>query len=297
MTVDQVINVLVAVAVVVLMFAIGLGLSVAKVLAAAGNRRLLLGGFVANDLLVPAASVGLLLLFRAEPMVAAGFLIVAACPGAPYGPPLTAVARGDVAVAAGFMVMLAASSAIVVPLLLAGLLPLVSSGEPLRVNAARMALTLCAVQLFPMGAGLALRHWRPRLADRLLAPANRASVVLNISAIGLIVWVHFPMLAAIRPAGFLGMSALVLAALSAGWVLGGPGAANRRAMAITTSVRNVGVGLVIATSSFPGTAAVTATLAFGVFQTVVMGLVALGWGQLAPAAARGQRGDRRLRET
>lgn len=56
--------------------------------------------------------------------------------------------------------------------------------------------------------------------------------------------------------------------------------ANRKAMAITTSIRNVGVGLVIATSSFPGTAAVTATLAFALFQSLVMALVALGWGKL-----------------
>jgi BASS family bile acid:Na+ symporter len=54
-------------------------------------------------------------------------------------------------------------------------------------------------------------------------------------------------------------------------------------MAITTSVRNVGVGLVIAASSFPGTPAVTATLAFALFQTLVLAILALGWGRLAPA--------------
>ena len=54
-------------------------------------------------------------------------------------------------------------------------------------------------------------------------------------------------------------------------------------MAITTAVRNVGVGLVIATSSFPGTPAVTATLAFALFQTILLAMVALAWGRLAPA--------------
>jgi hypothetical protein len=37
---------------------------------------------------------------------------------------------------------------------------------------------------------------------------------------------------------------------------------------------------VIATSSFPGTPAVTATLAFALFQTVAMALLVLGWGRL-----------------
>jgi len=52
-------------------------------------------------------------------------------------------------------------------------------------------------------------------------------------------------------------------------------------MAIATSVRNVGVSLVIATGSFPSTAALTATLAFGLFQTILLALLALSWGWLA----------------
>jgi hypothetical protein len=52
-------------------------------------------------------------------------------------------------------------------------------------------------------------------------------------------------------------------------------------MAMVTSVRNVGVGLVIAADSSPGTAAITAVTAFALFQTVVMALVAIGWGRWA----------------
>ncbi len=37
-------------------------------------------------------------------------------------------------------------------------------------------------------------------------------------------------------------------------------------MTLTTLLRNVGVGLVIATSNFPGTAAMTATLAYGLLE-------------------------------
>jgi hypothetical protein len=48
-------------------------------------------------------------------------------------------------------------------------------------------------------------------------------------------------------------------------------------------VRNVGVSLVIATGSFPGTKAVTAATAFALFQTLVMALVALSWVRLLAA--------------
>ena len=43
---------------------------------------------------------------------------------------------------------------------------------------------------------------------------------------------------------------------------------------------NVGVSLVIATGSFAGTQAVTAATAFAIFQTIIMAVVALGWGRL-----------------
>lgn len=284
MSVDRLINVLVVVALMELMAAIGLSETFTDIIGVVRNRRLVFQAALANYVCVPAIAVGLLLLFHAQPMVAAGFMITAVCPGAPFGPPLTVMAKGKVAVSVGLMVILAGSSAIVAPLLLHWTLPLVSGSESLNVDANRMLVTLLVTQLLPLCGGMAVRQWRPELAARLLKPANLTSAILTLSMIGLILVVHFPTLIAIRPRGFAGMLALVLAALAAGWLLGTPGQGNRKAMAISTAVRNVGVGLVIATSSLPGTAAVTATLAFGLFQTIVLALIALGWGRLVPAS-------------
>jgi BASS family bile acid:Na+ symporter len=288
MNADQLINVLVTVTLVELMLAIGLGASFREVLSVATSPRAMLQAAVANYVCVPAAAVGLLWLIRAQPLVAAGILCAAVCPGAPYGPPLTAVAKGNTTAAVGLMVMLAASSAVVAPLLLRGLLPIVTDSNSITVDAGRMVGTLLATQLLPLFAGLALREWRPVLAARLLTPANRLSAVLNLAVIVLILAAHFRALAEIRPVGFAAMLALVLSALAAGWLLGMPGSENRKAMAITTSVRNVGVSLVIVTTSFPGTSAVTAALAFALFQTLVMALLAFGSGRAGrPSIDRG----------
>ena len=48
------------------------------------------------------------------------------CPGAPHGPPFTAIAKGNAAVSVGLMVILAAASSIVASMLLHVLLPLMS---------------------------------------------------------------------------------------------------------------------------------------------------------------------------
>lgn len=280
---DRLINTLITITLVEMMIAIGLGVNASDVIGVAKNWRLVSRAMLANYVCVPASAVALLFLFGAPSMVAAGFLITAVCPGAPYAPPFTGLAKGNVAVAVGAMVILAGSSAILAPLLLAFLLPLFSAGETLRVDARAMVVTLLATQLLPLFVGLALRQWRPGLAARLLKPANRASVVLNLSAIGLIIAAQWSSLIAIRPMAFVGMLALVSASFAFGWLLSMPGGGNRTAMAITTSVRNVGVSLVIATGGFPGTPVVTATLAFGLFQTLVLALVAWGWGR-APLA-------------
>jgi BASS family bile acid:Na+ symporter len=286
MTIDRLTNLLVTVTLVEMMAAIGLAVRFADLVGVGRSGRLVVRALLANYVGVPAAAVGLLYLFNAQPMVAAGFLILAVCPGAPYGPPFTAIARGNVAVAVGLMVILAGSSAVLAPILLHYLLPLAAGNEPLTVDATRIVVTLLATQLVPLCVGVAVRQWRPHLADRLEKPANLVSKVLNLAVVALILAAQFPLLAEIRPRGFAGMLALLIASWAAGWLLGGPGRESRKAMTLTTSLRNVGVGLVIATGAFAGTAAVTAALAYGLFEVVGSLLLALAWARRAAATAR-----------
>src|SRR5262249_7369979 len=286
---NDLINIFAAITLFEMMVAIGLGVSSADVLRVATDWRLVSKAALASYVCVPAAAVGLLILFNADPYVAAGFLVAAVCPGAPYGPPFTGIARGNVVVSVGLMVILAASSALIAPSLLHVLLPFVlqflpdlpRDSEPLAIEGGKVLFTLLVAQFLPLCIGLAVRQWQPSLADRLKKPANLLSLVLNLTLLTLIIFVHSDMLLAIPLRGFVGMLALVLAGVAAGWVVGGAGRPS--AMVRAASVRNVGVGLVIVTAAFSGTPAVAATTAFALFQTVVMALIAVAWGRLASA--------------
>jgi hypothetical protein len=108
-------------------------------------------------------------------------------------------------------------------------------------------------------------------------------MILNLLTLGLILYSQFDMLVAVPLRGYLGMLVLVLASASAGWLLGGPG--TRTAMVMATSVRNVGVSLVIVTAAFAGTRAIAAATAFAIFQTILMASVAAMWGRLAIASS------------
>lgn len=291
MPIDKLTNLFFTILLIEMMVTIGLGVKLEDVVAVASNWRLVVRAGFANYICVPLVAIGLLLLFHPHPMIAAGFLIAAVCPGAPYGPPFTGIAKGDVSRAVGLMVILAGSSAALAPLLLGVLLPWISANQALHVNVEKMLVTLIGSQFLPLCVGLGVRYWYPSLAAKLKKPASLVSMGLNLLGIGGLIVLQYRMLLEIRLIAFAGMLALVIAALTAGWLLGGPGNDDGKALGVATSVRNVGVSLVIATGSFPGTPAVTATMAFALFQTVVMAAVAVAWGRLTPASidiARGK---------
>lgn len=285
MQINTIINLLATGALFAMMVTVGLGVSIGDLLSIAKDWRLLFRAGVANYLIVPAVAVGLLMLFHPVPMVAAGFLIAIVCPGAPFGPPLTAMAKGKVVTAVGLMAVLAGSSAIIAPLLLRFLLPMVAGKGNLSVDPIKILTTLLLSQFLPLCLGLALRHAKPDFAERLKKPATRVSALLNLVLIALVFIVQFRMLQQIRVRGYLGMLVMVAATLIAGWLLSGAGKELRKTMAITTSTRNVGVALVIAAGSFPGTPAITAATAYALFQIFAVLLVAMAWGRMSSSSA------------
>jgi bile acid:Na+ symporter, BASS family len=295
MSLDQAISVLVAVTLIEMMLATGLGARLVDVIGAARDVRLVLGASLANYVAVPFAAVLLLLLADADPMAAAGILILAVCPGAPYAPPLTALARGRTATSVGLMVILAGSSVVIAPLLLFFMLPLATGGADLHVEPLGLLGAIMATQLLPLCCGLAVNHWRPDWAARWLAPAVLVSKVLNAATLAVILTWHFPQLLDIRPGGILAMLILLGVSLGAGWSAGGRRGQDRRALALTTSIRNVGLGLVIASSTFAGTSAVTAVMIYGLLQLLGAFLLALWWRRTpSPAEVRPDRQARAL---
>jgi predicted Na+-dependent transporter len=81
MEVVQLVNLLAAVTLSEMMVTLGLGVRASDVMAVGKQWELLSRALLANYVIVPGAAFGLLLLFHTGPMVAAGFLVAAVCPG------------------------------------------------------------------------------------------------------------------------------------------------------------------------------------------------------------------------
>jgi BASS family bile acid:Na+ symporter len=206
MSIDQIIDVLVTITVIQMMVTIGLGVTFAKVADVATNLRLAAQAALANYLLVPMAALALLQLFHSSPLVAASILMVAVCPGGPYGPAFTATAKGNLAISVGLMVILVGSSAILAPLILYVLLP-ISSGDQPTNDATKIVATLAPTQLLPLCIGVVIRDRRPKLAERLVKPANQLNAALNLAVFTVITVVEFHLLESIGGPGFAGMLA------------------------------------------------------------------------------------------
>jgi BASS family bile acid:Na+ symporter len=245
-----------------IMLSIGLGVRVDQILAALRRLPLVLAAVAINFGVVPLVTCGLLYLFEPQPLVSAGFLILAVCHGAPVGPTFTSLARGDVPFATGLMIVLAALSAVLAPALLTVMLPWFADQGAYRFDYLAIVKTLLVTQLLPLAVGLALSALRPSVAERTAKPLSLIANLLLLALVGLILATHFELLRAIRLRGWMGMLALLAASLLIGWSSGGAERKTRRATAVTTGARNAAVGLVIVAANFADTAAVTAVVAY-----------------------------------
>lgn len=280
MTTDQMVNILTIVTLFEMTIAMGLELKFTEVFEVAKDWRLILRAEFANFVLQPAAAMAVLLVVKPTPMAAAGIILLAACPAAHYAMPFTKFAKGKLAAAAGLLVVLAASTLIFAPIVIDVLLPRFSGGSAqVHVPTGKVITTLAFIILLPLVIGMSLQHWRPTLADRLQKPANRLSVLLNVTMLGCILLVQGHQLARIHPVGYVGIAVLAVASLVIGWLLGGPHSGNRKALAQNTLLRNMGPGLVIATAApFAGTPAAPVIVAATLVNGLVGILAAYWWG-------------------
>lgn len=268
MTSAQWIGLLNVAALVAIMLSMGLRVRPEAVWSAARPARLVMFCVLANYVLVPLIALGLLLLFQADPFVSIGFLVLAICPGAPVGPPITGLARGNLAQAISMMVLLAALSAVLSPALLAALAPRLTPAGEINVDPLTIARNLFAAQLAPLAIGLALHRWKPTWADRLNRPLSLLANLLLVILLSVIIASNLPDLVKVKFLAWFGMTLLFAASWIVGWVCGGRSNDSRKAIAITTVNRNVAVGLMIVADSFAKTPAVVAVVAYGLFSIV-----------------------------
>ena len=258
------------------MTAVGTAVTIADFRALAGRRLLLVVAVAVNVVLVPGLAVALCMAAGLAPSATLGIVLAAAAPGGGTGALLTLHARGDLALSAALQGVLAPLGLVSAPLWaqLSGQ-DVVPSGW---AGAGLVAGGLVG-QVAPLVVGMWLRRRDP---DRAVGVHRVARRIADVLLAALIVYFVVTAGGQLPELGWLpiGVAALlVLVCLSATAIpwLGRPTA--RRAVGMTSAVRNLSLALFIATPA--GAGVVVALLAYGLVMYVLSVPVAVRLGRAA----------------
>ena len=261
--------------VILLMLGVGMGTSFRQVVEAVRQFGVVLRGVLANFLVTPALIYLVLLSLPLSPDVKIGIMLMAAAPVAPMAPPFVEGAKGDVAYGVGLMVVVAILSVVLTPLILGLALPKSEAG--VQVDPMQIVQTLITVQLIPIGIGMTICQLSPGWAEKLLKFVPRIGQIGLLAGVGLLMASQSEHILSISLLTYLVIALLVVGCLFIGdWMLVGKSESKRRALAVSTALRNIPLAFLIASTSFPDSAVGPVTLVF----SVLMMLLSVLYGKL-----------------
>ena len=227
------------------MLAMGLGLTVAEIIAPLRNVRLVALSLLVNFVLMPLAAFALVSLLRLDHPLGMGLLLLGTAAGAPFLPKLAQIAKGNLAFGVGLMVLLMMVTVGYLPVVLPSLLPGVSV-DPLKI-----ARSLLLLMLLPLSGALVVRAYFPGVAVRVKPLLDRLSNLGLILLVVLIVVGNVSnVLAVFGTRGILAGLLFIGIGFCMGWLLGGPDGSTRRVLALGTAQRNIAAALVVGSQSF-----------------------------------------------
>ncbi len=254
--------------VVLLMVGVGMGTSLRLVVDAIREFGLVIRSVLANFLVTPLLVFLVLVSLPLPPDAKMAIMLMAAAPVAPMAPAFVEGARGDVAFGVGLMVVVALLSVVLTPLLIG--LAAQKSASGVQLDPMQIVQTLVTVQLIPIGVGMAVRHQSPALAGKLLKVVPRIGQIGLMAGVGLLLASQFRHILTISPLTYLVLVLLSVAFLLIGdWMLVGEAADKRRALAVSTAIRNIPLAFLIASANFPDSTVGPVTLIFSVLTMVL----------------------------
>lgn len=233
----------------ILMFSMGLRWTFADVVWLWRRPSLLVRSLIAVFIAVPLFGVliGFLPVFTvAERLGVAAMMI---CPGAPTIPRKSLKAGGHE--------QFAASLQFTVCLLAIASIPLTASilsqfyPNQAWLSPQEIARQIFLAQVLPMGLGVLLAQYQPKLAADWLDPIGKiANLLLALFAIALLVICLHKVLT-IRLGLYLAITGMAIASLICGHLLGGPDPGTRTDLAFATVTRNASLAILLVTLNFP----------------------------------------------
>jgi len=212
----------------------------------------LIGGTLAQALLLPLCAVMLVAVMRPTPELAAGLVLVAASPGGALSNFYCYLGRLNVSLSLMLTMCSNLASFVVLPALLAITLPTIVPGWDVDIPFGELMSRLVRFLLLPAAIGVTIRRFVPDLVTRYADLIRSSSLFLLLLLIGLIAFDQWEVVreiyldATILTVLFTAVAVVV--GLLTGFVLR-MGASDRYVLSIEFAVRNVGAAALVASST------------------------------------------------
>lgn len=216
-------------------------------------------GLACQFLLLPALAFCLTLLFKPQPSIALGLILVAACPGGNFSNFLTHFGGGNVALSVTMSSISTAVSILMTPLNLSFWGQMNPSTAALlksiAMDPADIFITVLQILILPLVVGMVVHVKLPKLAQQLKKPFQIFSLLFLVTFIGLALSKNLTYFIQ-----FIGMAAWIVAITNALALAMGYFTArglkltpyDARAVSIEVGIQNAGFGLILVFNFFNG---------------------------------------------
>jgi bile acid:Na+ symporter, BASS family len=241
----KVLNIVILIFLVSTMFSTGLSLTLRQILAPLRNVRLVITSIAANYILVPMIAIAVTRLIPLEEPLKIGLILFSMAAGAEAGPKLAGMAKGNVAFSVGLLIAQLCITIIYIPVVISLLLPEV------RIDTGKLIIKLVTGVCLPLASGLFLKARYEAIADRISPSMHRISTIFMMLMAAMLIFLNITEILKLANSGAI-PAALIFIACSflAGYLLGGPGQDNRRALGLMSGARNASISLMIASQVF-----------------------------------------------
>ena len=234
-----------------IMFALGLKLSgddVRRVLTHPGAVVL---GLVAQIVLLPLTAFAIALVFRLEPELAVGLMILAACPGGVSAAMITHLARGDTFLSITLTALTSLLSFVTVPLIVGlSLAHFLGWTDDVGYPVGQGIAGLFLITLLPVVAGMSIRHlgWIGARASQRVGTGATLVFALIVIATFVTEWSSITRHFAAVGVAILLLNALTMATGAGIGALGRLPGDGRVALAVECGIQNSALGITVAVS-------------------------------------------------
>lgn len=238
--------------------------------------KLLLKTIVSMNIAMPLFALWLTVVFNLAPPIRLALVALALSPVPPFLPPKIAQSGGEAAYNIGLLTAASILSIVIIPFSvhLLGALFSLSIDVPWTLIAKLVGASI----LIPLALGIGVRQFAPSIAQRMDRPTLALGLgLLVVSFLPVLIRTWPNIVALVGNGTLVAITAITLAGLAIGHLLGGPIHGDRVVLALSTSSRHPAVAMAIAAATLPSIELVGAAIILALLVSTIISIPYTMW--------------------